>query len=287
MKTSMECLRVIICLTIFSIASFVKAQAPQDLVNSFFKSMYENDTIGLKKCLIQNPSFHTSGVNREGIRNINIGDYKGFLKTIVAHKKGELDERISNVRINNLGDVATVSMDYSFYYKGKFSHCGINVFHLLKDNNGWKITGIDDTNQKTECSQAIIEKVSLFIDEWHMDATRADSLAYFTKLDDNSMFIGTDSSEVWNKAQFAKFAGPFFAKGKAWDFKKLSRNLHYEASKNIVWFDEMLTTWMGPCRGSGFVAIDDDGNFKIVQYVLSVTVPNDKINRVIEAIKAK
>lgn len=184
-------------------------------------------------------------------------------------------------------DLATVTMDYSFYYKKQFSHCGINAFHFLKTDAGWKCTGIDDTHYNTSCDAAIIENASKFLDEWHMDATRADSTAYFSKLDAKSIFVGTDSSEVWNKVQFGKFAGPYFAKGKAWDFKKISRNMHYEAEKNLVWFDEMLATWMGPCRGSGFLNVNKDGSFSIMQYVLSVTVPNDKIQAVIKAIAEK
>ncbi len=270
-----------------TILTITQAQTPEELVNSFFKGMLTIDTISVKKCFISEPSFHTSGANRLGAKIITGGSLPDFLKTIAAHKAGELDERISNLKTYTTDDATTVSMDYSFFYKGKFSHCGVNVFHMLKDDTGWKVTGIDDTRQKNDCIQTKIDRAGLFLDEWHMDATRADSAAYFSKLNNNSVFIGTDSSEVWNKQQFAKFAGPYFAKGKAWDFKKISRNMHYNEGKKMIWFDEMLSTWMGPCRGSGFIDVSDDGQFSIMQYVLSVTVPNDKINGVIEVIKGK
>jgi hypothetical protein len=42
---------------------------------------------------------------------------------------------------------------------------------------------------------------------------------------------------------------------------------------------------MGPCRGSGWIDISDKNNFQLVQYVLSTTVPNEKIDKFLEAMK--
>ncbi|MBK9688350.1 MAG: nuclear transport factor 2 family protein [Saprospiraceae bacterium] len=116
-----------------------------------------------------------------------------------------------------------------------------------------------------------------FVDSWHAAATKADSAAYFNALAEDAVFIGTDSFEVWNKQQFLDFAAPYFKKGKAWDFVKISRNLHFDGERRMIWFDEVLDTWMGPCRGSGWIAIEGN-QLKIKQYVLSMTVPNDKID---------
>ena len=129
--------------------------------------------------------------------------------------------------------------------------------------------------------------ISQLLDQWHLAATNADSMAYFSRMADPSMFIGTDSTEVWDKPTFISYAGPFFAKGKAWDFKLTSRHIYYDKKhKNIAWFDEMLDTWMGPCRGSG-VVVKQKGKWLVKHYVLSVTVPNDNIQEVIKAAKSK
>ncbi len=267
------------------VATNVNAQSQIEMVNQFFFGMKNVDTATVKNIFIKNPAFHSTSLNKNGDKEIGNGQLSDFCQVIASHKSGELDERISNVKSDEQGDVCTVSMDYEFFYKGSFSHCGVNVFHFLKDKNGWKCTGIDDTREKKRCKPTIISEAEIFLNQWHMDATNADSLAYFSKLHDRSVFIGTDSSEVWTKQQFAKFAGPYFAKGKAWDFKKVSRHMVYEAEKNIVWFDEMLATWMGPCRGSGFINVAADGKLSIMQYVLSMTVPNDKVKGVIDVVK--
>lgn len=118
--------------------------------------------------------------------------------------------------------------------------------------------------------------IHTFIDDWHLAATQANATAYFGSIADNGIFIGTDATERWNKTQFYTFAKPHFDKGKAWDFKAYGRSVHVSNDGRFVWFSELLTTWMGVCRGSGILEKTSQG-WKIQQYHLSVTVPNDLI----------
>lgn len=128
----------------------------------------------------------------------------------------------------------------------------------------------------TAFSQPDTVAIHKFIDDWHLAATKADSKAYFGSIADNGIFIGTDATERWNKQQFYSFAKPYFDKGTAWDFKAYNRSVHVSNDSRFVWFSELLTTWMGVCRGSGILEKTPQG-WKIQQYHLSVTVPNDLI----------
>jgi hypothetical protein len=128
----------------------------------------------------------------------------------------------------------------------------------------------------TAFSQADTLAIHKFVDDWHLAATKADATAYFGAIADNGIFIGTDATERWNKKQFLGFAKPYFDKGKAWDFKAYGRTVHVSNDGKFVWFSELLTTWMGVCRGSGTLEKTAQG-YKIQQYHLSVTVPNDLI----------
>jgi hypothetical protein len=123
-------------------------------------------------------------------------------------------------------------------------------------------------------------EVNSILTDWHKAASQANFDAYFGKMDSISVFIGTDASENWSKEKFKSFSKPYFDKGKAWDFKTLERNIYVNKSKNFVWFDELLTTWMGTCRGSG-VLERKNNTWKIKHYVLSVSVPNDDIEDII------
>ena len=82
------------------------------------------------------------------------------------------------------------------------------------------------------------------------------------------------------------FAKPYFNKKQTWDFTPLDRNIYWYKHRETVWFDEILDTWMGICRGSGVLSNTIDG-WKIEHYVLSVSVPNEDIKEVINIKKER
>ncbi len=128
-------------------------------------------------------------------------------------------------------------------------------------------------NQKNE--------INSILDNWHKAAAEANYEKYFGSMSEESIFIGTDATENWNKKQFQEFAKPYFDKGKAWNFKAIERNIYFSENRKIVWFDELLNTQMKICRGSG-VLVQDNGQWKIKHYVLSMTVPNDNVDEVVK-----
>jgi len=124
-------------------------------------------------------------------------------------------------------------------------------------------------------------KINAFLDAWHKDAANADFKNYFAKIAADGIYIGTDATENWNKKQFEAFAKPYFDKGKAWNFTSVERNIYFSPDKKLVWFDELLDTQMKICRGSGILEFKN-GQWKIKHYVLSMTIPNDNSDAVIE-----
>ena len=127
----------------------------------------------------------------------------------------------------------------------------------------------------------IRKEVNTLLVNWHKAASDANFKEYFKELDSTAIYIGTAAEEIWTKEQFANFSKPYFDKGKAWSFTTLERNIYVSKSANIVWFDELINTWMGTCRGSGVLEKKED-SWKIKQYVLSVAIPNDDIQAVID-----
>lgn len=115
--------------------------------------------------------------------------------------------------------------------------------------------------------------INTTLDAWHKAAATANFETYFSLMTDNAIFIGTDATENWNKKDFQAYAKPHFDKGKAWSFTVLERQIFIDKSGKIAWFNELLNTQMKICRGSG-VLIKKAGNWKITNYVLSMTIPN-------------
>lgn len=112
------------------------------------------------------------------------------------------------------------------------------------------------------------------LDRYHEAAAQAQYQDYFQCMGDSSVFVGTDASEHWTKEEFMAYAQPHFDKGKAWSMQPLTRQFHFTADSSVAWFEELLNTRMKLCRGSG-VMVFRNGTWKIQQYVLSATVPNE------------
>ena len=122
------------------------------------------------------------------------------------------------------------------------------------------------------------------IDAWHEAAADADFERYFSLMTQDGVFVGTDATEHWENEAFRRFSKPYFDRGKAWTFKSLERHI-YQGGSNI-WFDELLDTQMGICRGSGVLEYEE-GQWKIAHYVLSIAVPNNQVDRLMSLKKAQ
>lgn len=144
---------------------------------------------------------------------------------------------------------------------------------------------VNGYSQKKQSEASEKEAISKLLDDWHKAASEANYKNYFDKLDENSIFIGTDATENWDKKAFEAYSKPHFDKGRAWSFTALERNIYLSKDKKFAWFDELLDTQMKICRGSG-VLEKVNGEWKIKHYVLSMTIPNDNSDEVIKAKEA-
>jgi len=126
--------------------------------------------------------------------------------------------------------------------------------------------------------------VAAVLDDWHAAAASADEARYFGHFAEGAVFLGTDATERWTVDEFRKYAHPYFAKGKAWSFRAVSRHVAFSKDGSVAWFDESLDTPnLGPSRGSG-VLVRTPGGWKIAHYDLSVPIPNDLMKELKERI---
>ncbi len=113
-------------------------------IENLFNAMKSADSLGVKNAFSGSAIMQTFGKNQE-IRTDKVED---FAKQVGASQAGDLDERFTISKILVDGNMASVWVPYQFYYKGNFSHCGVNSFQLAKINNEWKIQYIIDTRRK-------------------------------------------------------------------------------------------------------------------------------------------
>lgn len=127
--------------------SFAQNTSEKEIVKpieNLFNAMKSADSLGVKNAFSGSAIMQTFGKNQE-IRTDKVED---FAKQVAASQAGDLDERFTISKILVDGNMASVWVPYQFYYKGNFSHCGVNSFQLAKINNEWKIQYIIDTRRK-------------------------------------------------------------------------------------------------------------------------------------------
>ena len=143
-KILLLCLLPILGFSQTSEESLIKAS-----INGLFDGMKTSDSVLIKKSFHKNAVLQTITKTSE-VKNESIND---FALSISKAEKGSLDERISFSNVLIDGNLASVWTPYEFYYKGHFSHCGVNSFQLVKSNNEWKIQYIIDTRRKDNCKK--------------------------------------------------------------------------------------------------------------------------------------
>lgn len=127
-------------------------------------------------------------------------------------------------------------------------------------------------------------QLNIFKIPWHKAAADVNKKAYFDFIADDGVYIGTDSTEIWTKAEFFEWSKQYFKKGKAWSFTCNNRNIHISTDGRFAWFDELLSSGKTTLRGSGVLQKGNNG-WKLEHYVLSLPVPNEKFKAVVKVLK--
>jgi hypothetical protein len=60
-------------------------------------------------------------------------------------------ERMWSRKIQEHNAIATVWGEYDFHLNGKFTHCGIDTFTLVKTNGEWRIAALVFTRETSGC----------------------------------------------------------------------------------------------------------------------------------------
>ena len=141
-----------IALLFLFISNFCFSQNQEELaiqktINQLFEGMRNADSISVKSTFSENAVMQTINSKTE----VHSEDFRKFAKSVSNFKKGDLDEKIVFESIKIDGILASVWTPYQFFFQGKFLHCGVNSFQLVKQNEVWKIQYLIDTRRKENC----------------------------------------------------------------------------------------------------------------------------------------
>ncbi len=138
-----------------AVAISVRAQSAEDSVkttiNRLFEGMKTANAEMITNSFADSAILQTIAPKKEGgiqIRNESVPE---FAKSISQIKPGAADEQISFETIKIDADLAIAWTPYKFYFNGKFSHCGVNSFQLVRIKGEWKIQYLIDTRRRQGC----------------------------------------------------------------------------------------------------------------------------------------
>ncbi|MBX2935214.1 MAG: nuclear transport factor 2 family protein [Ferruginibacter sp.] len=132
----------------------IKAQTSIDsvkaVINNLFTAMKTSDAVLLKTVFTDSAILQTINT-RSGKAVVETDEVSAFIESISKLPAGDADEQVSFDVVKVDADLAIAWTPYKFYYKGKFSHCGVNSFQLVRINKEWKIQYIIDTRRRSNC----------------------------------------------------------------------------------------------------------------------------------------
>ena len=144
----------IMMLSVFASANAQKATAEDSVravVDRLFDAMRAADTAALRSCFAADAVLGTVQTDASGRATLREEPVTGFVEFVGRQERGAADERITFGAVLVDGPLASVWTPYRFHYKGAFSHCGVNLFRLLRGADGWRIRTITDTRRKSPC----------------------------------------------------------------------------------------------------------------------------------------
>jgi hypothetical protein len=146
----------LIVLTVVFCGTSLRAQTAEDsvkaVINNMFTAMKNADPVLLKKCFADSMVLQTIS-GKDGKLVVRNEAAQGFIDFVGTLKAGDADERITFDVVRVDGPLASAWTPYNFYLKGKFSHCGVNSFQLVRFNGEWKIQYLIDTRRKAGCKE--------------------------------------------------------------------------------------------------------------------------------------
>lgn len=128
------------------------ADAVRQTIETFFKGFHDQDSTRMKSVVADGIIMQTAGRNKEGNTMLRNADFSRFLERIVSIPDSvSYREEITKYTIKIDGPMANAWTDYKFWLNEEMSHCGVNSFQLIHQDNQWRIIYIIDTRRKEDC----------------------------------------------------------------------------------------------------------------------------------------
>ncbi len=151
MKKLFFILTLTICFDCFSQENEkTEKAAVESVVNQFFESLEKQDTVLLKEVAFMEGQIWTVN-NAVSPARHRMRFFKDDLKTFQSKNSYHEEAFSMDVKIHE--GMAMAWVPYEFRLNGEFSHCGVDVFTLIKKDDAWKIINVSYTIDNEGCDE--------------------------------------------------------------------------------------------------------------------------------------
>lgn len=128
------------------------------VVQTLFDAMAKADSAKAAELFLKNG--HTYRVEREEERTVKIREsaHSSFISRIGSWEPGSVVERMWDSQVLAEDGIAMVWAPYDLHVDGEFSHCGVDLFSLIKTEAGWKIADITYSVKQDSCKKKSSEQ---------------------------------------------------------------------------------------------------------------------------------
>lgn len=135
-----------------TLAQTGEEEAVKKTIGLLFDGMRKGDSTMVKAAFAPDATLQTIASPPGGPVKVRTEALQRFLNAVGTPHTDVWDEQITYGEVLIDGALASVWTPYKFYLGGKFSHCGVNSFQLVKLDGEWKIVYLIDTRRK-ECGK--------------------------------------------------------------------------------------------------------------------------------------
>lgn len=140
----------ILIFTAFRAGAQTTEDSVKTAVSSLFNAMRKADSAAAAACFAPGAMLQSIS-GRPGNDAVHNTTAAEFANIVARFPSQAVDERIAFAHIVVDDRLASVWAPYRLYFKGTFSHCGVDAFQLVRIEGVWKIQYIIDTRRKDNC----------------------------------------------------------------------------------------------------------------------------------------
>lgn len=143
-----------LCCSLFGFSQSKEDSLIRVAIDGFFKGLNTQDAEKIRAVIRSDMSMKTVVVDESNTTKIHEEQLADFLETIETPREEIWEERILEYTIKIDGPMAMAWLPYEFYFEGEYSHEGVDLLVLIKENNQWKIASIMDTRRRNPEKQS-------------------------------------------------------------------------------------------------------------------------------------